>query len=394
MTWVKDNIREFVGDPDDVTVFGESAGAGSVSFLSLSPYSKGLFTKAIMQSGTALTPWSNLTPRMTRENLYTTASRLNCLPWWSWGGSVSYHNKILDCLRTKPFASIESLEDYPIGKGDPFFDLIVAVHVGPQVDGDFIPGDPRALLADFDYLQRNGVLDRSYIAGTTNDEGMSLAVAQLVSDSGMRSLAKFAAETLYPLGANTEMVDLVDFLYSYPRQTDGNPSVQDMADVITDISFVYPTLEFISLLSKTSPSTNIYHYLFDHYPDLVDVAPGTFKTPHAGDVLYLFDQQPLLSEPGFFFQGIPDVNSADSRAMTDVFRGVLTQFAKTGNPSRASTGGSPATWPRFDVQEQQYMNLSPRPEVRRRVYSKRMSLWADFLPKVATNIFTGRRGRF
>merc|ERR1711936_1072593 len=129
---------------------------------------------------------------MTRENLYTTAARLSCLPWWSLGSQLSYHKDILDCLRTKPASSIEAIEDWRIGKGNPFFDLIVAVHVGPTVDGDFIPGDPMLLLQDYDYLQRNGVLDRKYIAGTTNDEGMSLGLPPHVSDSGMRTLAKFA----------------------------------------------------------------------------------------------------------------------------------------------------------------------------------------------------------
>ena len=47
LKWVKENIEAFGGDKDDVTIFGESAGAGSVSFLSLSPYSKGLFSKVV-----------------------------------------------------------------------------------------------------------------------------------------------------------------------------------------------------------------------------------------------------------------------------------------------------------------------------------------------------------
>lgn len=58
LKWVRRNIKEFDGDPDNVTIFGESAGAASVSYHLLSPLSKGLFHKAIMQSGTAITPWS------------------------------------------------------------------------------------------------------------------------------------------------------------------------------------------------------------------------------------------------------------------------------------------------------------------------------------------------
>lgn len=59
LEWVKKNIQYFGGNSSDVTLFGESAGAASVHFHVLSPMSAGLFTKAILQSGTALCPWVN-----------------------------------------------------------------------------------------------------------------------------------------------------------------------------------------------------------------------------------------------------------------------------------------------------------------------------------------------
>ncbi|XP_050531754.1 venom carboxylesterase-6-like isoform X2 [Daktulosphaira vitifoliae] len=58
LRWVKENIRQFGGDPDHVTIFGESAGSASVGYHLLSPLSKGLFHKAIMQSGSPLCKWA------------------------------------------------------------------------------------------------------------------------------------------------------------------------------------------------------------------------------------------------------------------------------------------------------------------------------------------------
>ena len=61
MKWVQQNIADFGGDPDSVTIFGESAGALSTSAHLLSPMSEGLFHRAILQSGDALSGWMGLT---------------------------------------------------------------------------------------------------------------------------------------------------------------------------------------------------------------------------------------------------------------------------------------------------------------------------------------------
>lgn len=70
--WVRDNISKFGGDPNNVTVFGESAGACAVHFHLLSEMSKRLFHKAILMSGSALNPWSicplkNIPERLARS---------------------------------------------------------------------------------------------------------------------------------------------------------------------------------------------------------------------------------------------------------------------------------------------------------------------------------------
>ncbi|XP_012939935.1 bile salt-activated lipase-like [Aplysia californica] len=84
LQWTKNNIRPFGGDPNDITIFGESAGSASVSFLSLSPYAKGLFTKGILQSGTATAGWAlNRDPQ---SQFISLARETGCLPWFylSW----------------------------------------------------------------------------------------------------------------------------------------------------------------------------------------------------------------------------------------------------------------------------------------------------------------------
>ena len=61
LQWVHDNIAQFGGNPDNITLFGESAGGVSVSLHLLSPLSRNLFSQAIMQSASAIVPWGIIT---------------------------------------------------------------------------------------------------------------------------------------------------------------------------------------------------------------------------------------------------------------------------------------------------------------------------------------------
>lgn len=75
LQWVQRNIKYFGGDPEKVTIFGQSAGAASVSYLLLSPLSEGLFRAAILESGSALSPWAYQRDQV--EISYRTAGILN-----------------------------------------------------------------------------------------------------------------------------------------------------------------------------------------------------------------------------------------------------------------------------------------------------------------------------
>ena len=394
LKWVKDNIRAFGGDADDVTVFGESAGSLSVSLLSLSPLASGLFTKVVMQSGSALAPYTVQERERSLEEFYKLAQRLDCLPWYYHFTARFFirsagHESMVNCMRGKPVELVIPA----IGRGSGrFMDVSHSVYARPTVDGEFLPKLPRVLLNDPNYLQQNGVLSRSYVSGHTNNEAaflFNLIVGKnfnvFATDANMRSFAEDNAKFFFPLGVNQQAVDMVDFLYSYPRDANDRPTFQNFVDLWTDSFYAWPNLELITLLSEKSPSTPIYQYLFDHFPDLLDKNATKEGTGHGFDILYLFDDDhhPLLD-------GILDLTTRESRTMKEVFRSSLAAFAKTGVPSVTSNGVASISWPRFDNKDRMYIALSPNSQQRKRVFSQRMSLWQDYLPKVVPNYF--RRG--
>jgi len=79
LKWVHKNIRKFGGDPNLVTLFGESAGAGCVSLHALSPLSKRYFRRFILQSGSALAPWAYTTRETALKRSKRMISDVGCL---------------------------------------------------------------------------------------------------------------------------------------------------------------------------------------------------------------------------------------------------------------------------------------------------------------------------
>uniref|UniRef100_A0A8D0H5Q7 Carboxylic ester hydrolase n=1 Tax=Sphenodon punctatus TaxID=8508 RepID=A0A8D0H5Q7_SPHPU len=78
LSWLRGNVAAFGGDPARLTLFGESAGASSVSFHLLSPWSRPLFTQAVMQSGSANAPWTLMTPEQARQKAQALGRLMGC----------------------------------------------------------------------------------------------------------------------------------------------------------------------------------------------------------------------------------------------------------------------------------------------------------------------------
>lgn len=141
LKWIKENARAFGGDPDRITIFGESAGGGSVSALTIAPQAKGLFKRAIMQSGST-------------TNLLRTEEK-----------SISRTQKIMDITGAKSVDDLLTLTEKDIQKLEAI--LIADDPVGytfPQLDGVVLPYDLKGAV---DSSRRDGI---DIMLGTTKDE--------------------------------------------------------------------------------------------------------------------------------------------------------------------------------------------------------------------------------
>ncbi|XP_018575290.1 juvenile hormone esterase-like [Anoplophora glabripennis] len=164
LQWVQENIRNFNGDPNNVTIFGESAGGSSVHYHVLSPRSKGLFHRAILQSGTTFNDFAEGKPDMV-----ALAKEL--------GHDVSSDKEALDILREMPVELLCEAQGKVQAARKPASKLCFAPIIEKPSNTAFITENPIDIIKSGNYNQV------PLMFGYTTREGMFLAALPLLAAS-------------------------------------------------------------------------------------------------------------------------------------------------------------------------------------------------------------------
>ncbi|XP_058531051.1 cocaine esterase-like [Ochotona princeps] len=340
LRWVQQNIAHFGGNPDRVTIFGESAGGVSVSSHVLSPMSQGLFHGAIMQSGVAVLPGIITS---SSEMISTVVANL------SGCGQVDSET-LVGCLRAK--SEEEMLE---ITKP---FKLISGV-----VDGIFLPRHPYELLASADFQPIPSII------GVTNDEyGWVILKSLAARDSG-DEINRDAMETLIhqtfkqwmlPPSMEQQLVD--EYLGDNENPKTLMAQFQEM---MTDAIFVMPALQVAHFQRSQAP---VYFYEFQHSPSFMkNLRPPHVKADHADELPFLFRTT---------FVGTKVTLTEEEELLSRRMMKYWANFARTGNPN----GEGVPHWPVMD-QEEQYLQLRVHPTVDQALKAHRHQFWTQTLPE-------------
>ncbi len=306
LQWVKANIAQFGGDPGNVTIFGQSGGGGKVTSLMNAPSAKGLFHKAIVQSGSYL---SSFTEKDVAQKV--AAALLE---------DLNLHPNQVDSLRKMSYERLNEAGKRALrkvgaslkGEGQPAFGL----SWGPVHDGSFLPYQPSEATAV--ELAKNIPL----LVGSTKTEFGPFNPANRPAD-----LETAKADLQKRYAAKTDAY-LTALKKAYPETT----LPADYVNV--DIGFRAGTIRQANqkALSGTAP---VYMYVFAWASPVND---GIYKSMHCMELPFVFDNVARCEE----MTG----GGKDAQTLADRMSRAWVAFARTGNPNHK---GLP-NWPAYTAQ--------------------------------------------
>ena len=326
LAWVRDNAATFGGDPQRVTIFGESAGGGAVMSVMLIPQSRGLFHRAIAESS-FINGWD----RRLRE---------------PFGGTISAEAQgtaVGEALGAGGDDALASLRAAPAAE------LFRAVNAAgfaglgwaPNVDGWVIPDDPVLMYATGQQQQV------PLVTGFNGNEG-SLLNAGIPMDD----VADFDAHV------RTNYASVADRAIEQYAVIAADEAKPGLDHLFHDMLIAGP----VRTLAAHHVTTGVPSWLY-HFTLVPPTQMGaTLGSHHAAEIAYVFGN---LIDRATLPAGIPPnpMNSGEWTEMDRRVSGAMmdywTQFAATGNPNREGL----TVWPKFDAMHDQYLTFGDTLEV-------------------------------
>ncbi|XP_066564946.1 neuroligin-1 [Amia ocellicauda] len=374
LRWTSENIAFFGGDPLRITVFGSGAGASCVNLLTLSHYSegnrwsnstKGLFQRAIAQSGTALSSWAvSFQPAKYARML---AKKVGC--------NQQDTVELVECLQKKHYKELVDQDIQPARYHIAF---------GPVIDGDVIPDDPQILMEQGEFLNYDIML------GVNQGEGLKFVELIVDNENGVQAndfdyaVSSFVDDLYgYPQGKDI-LRETIKFMYTdWADRHNPETRRKTLLALFTDHQWVAPAVATADLHSSFGSPT--YFYAFYHHCQTEQV-PAWADAAHGDEIPYVFGL-PMIGPTELF----PCNFSKNDVMLSAVVMTYWTNFAKTGDPNQPVPQDTKfihtkpnrfeeVAWTRYTQKDQLYLHIGLKPRVKEHYRANKVNLWLELVP--------------
>ena len=342
LEWVREHIECFGGDPENVTIFGESAGGMSVGTLLGTPRAEGLFHRAILQSGAAHNVASPEQATAAAQHFFNT---------------LGIERPSLDALQELPVAEIMRAQ-LRTTTGLGLLEGILPFQ--PSVDDDILPEHP------LEAIRKGSARDVPVLVGTNRDEWKLFMVGDpRAIGMGEEQLSERFERVLSRMGDGGDELSKRAFKTYYrvwgPR---GGEAPERWAAFQSDRTFHYPASRLADLQSMHSDQT--YAYLFEWSPPLIGARLGSC---HGLDLPFVFGtlRHPLLRPFGLITRGAYLLSRRMQRAWTG--------FARSGCPAHDEF----PEWPSYSLDRRSTMAMGKEYTLRDDPHERARRFWGEII---------------
>ncbi|VDL69831.1 unnamed protein product [Nippostrongylus brasiliensis] len=356
LKWTKENIHHFGGDPNRITVAGQSAGAVSADLLSLSPLSRDMFHRKIVMGGSTFHHWSTTTKESCAEYCRKKAMKLGWKP--RAGASREEQSKdLLEFMRTVP---ARRLAMHMIGN-KVFFNE-ARLPLTPVVDGEILP-------KDIELLRREAPTMES-ITGVGRYESLLFMALGAIRGSG-KDMNKVVQQVARKTDLNvSEVEEVIRRIYGDLDELRRNRRAMQNAYITctSDMFANFGCYRYLEHSQQHDKATYGYHFdytsrnMWGWLATMIPFLAGT----HSSDIIYLFDCN-------YFTAPLPMTKK--DRQISKMTSSSFMEFVKTGNPN---TPNMPTSWePVAKDGEMRLLNITEKPEMIGKIFDGRIHQMVD-----------------
>uniref|UniRef100_A0A182IJN3 COesterase domain-containing protein n=1 Tax=Anopheles atroparvus TaxID=41427 RepID=A0A182IJN3_ANOAO len=387
LRWVRENIGSFGGDPKRITIVGHDTGAALANLVLISKAAKGLAQRAILLSGSALSPWA-LIPDPDAVRLEV-SQQMACHLVPGRNGRKPTTDDITECLRDKPIEALMGVR-------------LTSVRFMPSW-GPFLPLED-SLDPEF-AMEHSGegfITSELMLGATTTESYNDFSASDIqygLEEDQRNRLLRTYIRNAYTFHLNEIFSAVRNEYTDWDKPIQHPINIRDSTmEALSDGHTVAPIVKVAYLHARRGAKTYLFHFA---YQSKESEYPQRLGSVRGEDLPYIFGLPLVQGGPVF-----PQNYSRQDMGVNEAVLNFVTNFCKTGDPNEAGqqqagagAGQAPPlhpdygtakertrfrqiTWETYETTTQQYLSISTKPKMRTHYRGHKMALWLNLIPQL------------